>query len=372
MTTQLSELQRYSKLCSDWLLHPEYTVRLQALLDQPLTQELVDFLCEKATSTKRWPALRFEHLRILLLNQSSRSFDLKQWYFDGWKRSRRLWLRMYYLRGFAMYATESEMESAMKRFAELLRRNHDYQDYAEILSCAGLPYLAREYGYPCFHHALAVAREEYEKIDPLLRGWWTTNERLEYVELLSNAEIDARFEAYLAKSSGEAAETAWSAAMRYDHGGIHQDAIRLEPNRYYSITIGCSAFREDLPTVPTLSVTEGSEGYIQFDTSRFPAALQMAGKKSAKLSVRLNKNAQAPFIVYTEDGTLHITFQSWILSADGKRGAWHESTALPELSMRRERISQNQISYGCNAAGHPEAFDCFVFTVKWKPLQKKG
>ncbi len=90
MTTQLSELQLYFKKCSDCSLHPDYTARLHALLDQPLTQELVDFLCEKATSTKHWPALRFEHLRILLLNQSSRSFDLKQWYFDGWKRSRRL------------------------------------------------------------------------------------------------------------------------------------------------------------------------------------------------------------------------------------------------------------------------------------------
>lgn len=372
MTTQLSELQHYFKKCSDCSLHPDYIVRMRALLDQPLTQELVDYLCEKSTSTKHWPELRFAHLRILLLNQSSHSFDLKQWYFDSWKRSRRLWLRMYYLRGYAMYATEREMEVEMKRFVDLLRKNHDYQDYEDILSCAGLPYLARVYGYPCFHRALAVAREEYEKIDPLLRDRWTTNEKLERVNLLSNAETLAREKAFLSKLQGEAADTAWPTAMQCDNGGIHQDAIRLEPGRLYSITIGCSVFHEDIPTVPTLSVTEGSEGYIQFDTSRYPAPLQMANKKSTKISARLNTKTQAPFVVYTKDGTLNVTFQSWVLSADGKSGAWHESTALPALSMQREQISHNKIRYGCNAAGHPEEFDCFVFTVEWKPLQKKG
>ena len=367
MATQLSELQSDFKKCSDWLLHPEYTVRLHTLLDQPLTQELVDYLCEKATSTKHWPELRFAHLRILLLNQSSRNFNLKQWYFDSWKRSRRLWLRMFYLRGYAMYATEREMEPVMKRFAELLRRNHDYQDYEDILSCAGLPYLAREYGYPCFCRTLAIAREEYEKIDPLLRGWWTMNEQLETVELLSNAETDARMKAFLAKPRGAAAETAGPT-----NGGIDRDIIQLEPHSCYSITLGCSVFREELPTVPTLSVTEDSKGYIQFDTSRYPAALQMADKKSTKLSARLNTKVQAPFIVYTEDGTLNITFQSWVLFTDGKGGSWHESTALPAFSMHREQIAHNKIRYGCNAAGHPEEFDCFVFTVAWKPLQKKG
>ena len=372
MTPQLSDLQLDFKKCSDCMLHPEYTARLHALLNQPLTQELVDYLCEKATSTKHWPELRFAHLRILLLNSSSRDFDMKQWYFDSWKKSRRLWLRMYYLRGYAMYATEREMETEMKRFVDLLRKNHDYQDYEDILSCAGLPYLAREYGYPCFHRAIAVAREEYEKIDPLLRGWRTTNERLESVELLSKAEIDARNRAYLAKHHVEAFETAWPTAMQCDTAGIHQDTIRLEPGRLYSITIGCSVFREDLPTVPTLSVTDGSEGYIQFDTSRFPATLATAGKKSTKLSAHLNTKVQAPFIVCTADGELNVTFQSWVLSADRKSGAWHESTTLPALSMQKEQISHNKIRYGCNAAGHPDEYDCFVFTVEWKPLQKKG
>lgn len=78
MTTQLSELQFYFKKCSDCALYPEYTARLHALLDQPLTQELVDYLCEKTTSAKHWPELRFAHLRILLLNETARAFDLKQ------------------------------------------------------------------------------------------------------------------------------------------------------------------------------------------------------------------------------------------------------------------------------------------------------
>ncbi len=264
------------------------------------------------------------------------------------------------------------MEATMKHFVDLLRKNHFYEDYEDIFSCAGLPYFAREYGYPCFYRALAVAREEYEKIDPLLRSRWTTNERLERVNLLSSAETLTREKAFLAKLQGEAADTAWPAAMQCDNGGVHQDAVRLETGCLYSLTIGCSVFREDIPTVPTLSVTDGSDGYIQFDTLCYPSTLQMAGKKSSKLSARLNMKTQAPFIVYTEDGTLHVTFQSWVLSPDGESGAWHESIALPAPSMQREQLSHNKIRYGCNAAGHPEEFDCFVFTVERKPLQKKG
>ncbi len=52
--------------------------------------------------------------------------------------------------------------------------------------------------------------------------------------------------------------------------------------------------------------------------------------------------------------------------------AMNKEAALPALSMQREQLSHNKIRYGCNAAGYPEAFDCFVFTVEWKPLQKKG
>lgn len=359
MTTQLSELQFYFKKCSDCALHPEYTARLHALLDQPLTQELVDYLCEKAASAKHWPELRFAHLRILLLNETARAFDLKQWYLDGWKRSRRLWLRMYYIRGYAIYATESEMQPVMKRFGELLRRSHDCADYAEILSCAGLPYLAKQYGYPCVLDALETAKAEYEKIDPLLRGRWTTNEQLEHVDLVSGWEAFARDKAYLAKIGAEEA-TEKSGIP----DGISMDVIALNPHRQYSVTVECTIQHSAFPTVPTLSLPEGADGSIMLDMQRYAGIPGLEARKSTKLSARLNQKTPGYFLVESTAGELHISFQGWVPSADGQ-GEWKESTALPALVMKREQLAPNKIRYGCTAAMEPR-FNCFVFTVEWK------
>lgn len=44
----IPELERTFKKCSDCGLHPEYVVLLKRLNHMELSQELVDFLCEKA------------------------------------------------------------------------------------------------------------------------------------------------------------------------------------------------------------------------------------------------------------------------------------------------------------------------------------
>lgn len=365
----LSELRSYFKKCSDCSLHPEYQRRLDALMNHPLTQELADFLCDKATSKKHWPELRFAHLRILLLNESSRSFDLKQWYLDGWKRNRRLWLRLLYIRGYAMYATESELEPVMKRFGELLQKNHDYTDYSYMLSSGGLLHLVSQYGYPCCAKALEIAKAEHEKIDPLLRGMWTLNERLETVHLLSDVEAHARFKAIKAKTGGNAdMQPKANAATPCEADGIHQDVIQLQPGRKYGITIECKIFQQSFPTVPTLSLPEGTEGYIMLDVERYAGIPGLSARKSTKLSARMNTKAPGYFLMESNAGELYITFQAWVPSADGK-GAWQESTAFPALAMKREMLAPNKILYGCNAAIETERFNCFVFTVEWKERQ---
>ena len=358
----LVELRYYFQKCSDCSLHPAYKQRLELLTDLPLTQGLVDYLCEKATSTKHWPELRFAHLRILLLNESSRSFDLKQWYLDGWKRSRRLWLRLYFVRGYASYATEGEMQPVMKRFGELLHKSHDYVDYADILSCAGLPYLAEQYGYPCVLDALETAKAECEKIDPLLRNRWTTNERLEHVDLVSGWEAFAREKAYLAKIGAETAEETHGAI-----NGISQDVIALKPDRKYNVTVECTIQQSAFPTVPTLSLPEGAEGYIMLDVDRYSGIPGLSARKSTKLSARMKPKAPGYFLVESDAGELCISFQGWVPSANGQ-GEWKESTALPALVMKREQLAPNKIRYGCTAAMEPR-FNCFVFTVEWKEVQ---
>lgn len=203
MNDILPKLEQAFKKCSDCSLHDDYKVFLNKLYDIPLTEDLVEYLCDKATSKKHWVEIRSKHLVILLLNESSRKYDLKQFYFDCQKRCRSLWYKLYFIRGYAMYASEDEMIPVMEKYESLLQRNHYYIDYSYILSRPLLPYLVKTYGYDCCERALETAKKEYEKIDPLLRGWSTLNERFEYVELLSKAEWEARYEEYCIKKFGE-------------------------------------------------------------------------------------------------------------------------------------------------------------------------
>ncbi|MBR4950157.1 MAG: hypothetical protein IKZ25_05205, partial [Clostridia bacterium] len=164
-----------------------------------LTQEIINFLCDKATSKNHWLEIRFQHLKILLLNKSASNYDLKLFYYESSRKCRRLWLKIFYIRGYALYATEEDLIPVMKKFQTLLKKNHDYMDYEYILSVSGLPYLVEKYGYTCFKDTLEIAKNEYQKIDPLLRGYFTLNENLEHINLISHEEALKREDEFFKK-----------------------------------------------------------------------------------------------------------------------------------------------------------------------------
>lgn len=196
----LPELEHTFSKCSDCLLHHDYILLLNKLYEEELTQELVGYLCEKATSKKHIWEIRLEHLRILLLNPSAQAFDLKTFYFENLKKSRRLTMKLFYIRGYAIYASEEELNTVMDKFRKNLEKNHDYIDYNYILSVAGLPYLVNTYGYDCFVQTLKKAKEEHKKIDPLLRGYFTLDSRLEQIDLLSHDEASRQTKLFLSKN----------------------------------------------------------------------------------------------------------------------------------------------------------------------------
>ena len=195
----LSELERTFKKCSDCSMHPNYIANLDKLYNIELSQELIDYLCDKATSKKHIWEIRFDHLRILLLNPSANAFDLKEFYYENLKKSRRLAMKIFYIRGYAIYASEEELNPVMEKFRKSLDKNHDYIDYSYLLSVAGIPCLVDTYGYDCFVKTLEKAKEEYRRISPLLRGYFTLNTNLEQVNLLSIEEIRRRLERFLEK-----------------------------------------------------------------------------------------------------------------------------------------------------------------------------
>lgn len=193
---QLKENYRYSDF---YMPDERYEQYLRQLRTVPLTQELVDYLCTQIDNpkSKRSCELRFIHLQPLFLNPTAAYFDLKDFLYDHLKRCRRPWLRMFYLRAYAQYATEQELEPQLAKFEDMLRKYHDYQDFAQILSPAGLPFLVRQYGYPRLKQTLAVAIIEYTHINPKLRGFFTLTESGDPTSLLPPEEIHRRFQEYL-------------------------------------------------------------------------------------------------------------------------------------------------------------------------------
>lgn len=191
------ELEKEFAKCADWSLHPDYISLTKDLDTVELSEPLVTYLREKASSKKHWCEIRFYHLRILLLNKSTTNFDLKQYFYDRQKSSRRLWLKLFYIRGYAMYANEQEMIPIVYKFQSLLMKCHDYVDYEPILSVGGLPYLVKTYRYTCLKEALVTAQNEYLKINPLLRGEYTLDEQLEFYTLMIEEERHERFQKWL-------------------------------------------------------------------------------------------------------------------------------------------------------------------------------
>lgn len=197
MEISVERLEAEIKRCSDGILTKEYRAMLDALDVFPLTQELVDYLCSKIVSKKHFWEIRFDHLRPLLLNPSAMNFDMKAFYEERFKRSRRLCMRMYFLRGYTMYAKQAEVAVLSNKFEAAMKKGHDYIDYMDIMSENGLLYLVRTYGYGCFHEAWQTAQTEYAKISPYLRGYITTDERLRNVQLLSTEEVMRRQSLFL-------------------------------------------------------------------------------------------------------------------------------------------------------------------------------
>lgn len=194
---RVSDLERSFQNCSDCILHPDYTEQLKKLDTITFTQELVDYLCEKATSKKHIWEIRFEHLRLLLCNPSSQAFDLKNFYFTNLQKSRRPAMKIFWIRGYAIYASEKELEPIMDRFCKILDGPHGTADINYILSVAGLPYLVKTYGYPCFARTLEKAEETRQRIHPLLRDFYTLDENMRQVDLLSPEESARRTIAFL-------------------------------------------------------------------------------------------------------------------------------------------------------------------------------
>ena len=153
-----------------------------------------------------------------------------------------------------------------------------------------------------------------------------------------------------------------------------RDILELPRNCKCKLTVECVHSESAYPTVPTLSIPNGYNGYITVNAEKYPQIPNLSTKKSSKLSIRIAEKYPGHLFCESNTGLLAVSFQSWI-PAELKMSRWWQSTAFPDLAMTRTEIAPNKIQYACNAAGRrvefqdkPSDFDKYVFTVEWETL----
>jgi hypothetical protein len=190
----LLELERTYKKCSDCGIHDDHQKLLNELCSMELTQELIDFLCEKVVSKKHFWYVRFEYLRVLIINPYSVKFDLKDFYLSALKRSRRMAMKIFFIRGYASYATEKELAPIIKKFIQSLYKTMDDADWNYVISNPGLTYLVNAYKYDYLKEAFEIAKTEYNKVKLPFKGAYTLDEQLNQVNTISADEYRNRLD----------------------------------------------------------------------------------------------------------------------------------------------------------------------------------
>lgn len=106
----------------------------------------------------------YQRNRILTCLLCDMPDDAKEFFLKAFKKERYLDLKLCAVRGYAAYATESEVAVLMKKLLELLKKRpvgtpYNYSEYEAMRSVFLMPYLLGRYDYECFR----VFNDQLEK-----------------------------------------------------------------------------------------------------------------------------------------------------------------------------------------------------------------
>ena len=130
--------------------------------------------------------------------------DLKDFFRNAFQKERYLDMRLWAIRGLAAYASEEEIAKLMNKFMDTLKKRprntpYNYQEYEQIRSVFGLPYLIKRYGYACFSRAYEMEEQQYHAMPNAFKGHFTLDEAGDYVGLRAPAEITKILEDFFRK-----------------------------------------------------------------------------------------------------------------------------------------------------------------------------
>ncbi len=124
----------------------------------------------------------------------------KDFFLAAFKKERYLDIRLTAIRGYAIFATEKEIEPLVKKMTEILMKRpqttpYNYQEYEMLRSAYLMPYLLEKYGYACFKEFNHQLNLQYDDMPELFKGIFTCDENGNSIQLLSKQESEERWKA---------------------------------------------------------------------------------------------------------------------------------------------------------------------------------
>ncbi len=143
-------------------------------------------------------AKRYSFLKELAIRHPEKTS--KEFFLAVFRKERYLDMRLTAIRGYAVFATEKEIEPLMKKMTELLRKRpqttpYNYQEYEILRSAYLMPYLLEKYGYTCFKDFNQQLNLQYDDMPDLFKGIFTCDENGNVIQLLSQQESEERWKA---------------------------------------------------------------------------------------------------------------------------------------------------------------------------------
>jgi len=136
-----------------------------------------EFLME-AYFQKKDVSERNKILNHLLCNTPT---EAKDFFYNVFKKERYLDMKLSAVRGYAVYASEAEVNALMNKLLELLKKIPDktpyaYGIYEPMRSVFLMPYLIEHYDYECFHIFNRQLEQQYNSMPDCFKNIFTLDE----------------------------------------------------------------------------------------------------------------------------------------------------------------------------------------------------
>lgn len=169
--------------------HIDFRDALYQLDTENLTSENTDVLIKIYKTTKQ---IDYRN-RILKLLYTHNSSDLQEFFEGAYKKERYLDMKIYALRGLALFSNEKYIEKLVNKLKLILAKReettpYNYQEYELLRGKNALPFLVDTYNYNCLKELLQQVNEQYERMPDAFKGHFTTDENGEITNLRTPAE----------------------------------------------------------------------------------------------------------------------------------------------------------------------------------------